>query len=992
MASMEALLKIRADVQGEGKVSALGKALGGLNSTAAKVSGGLKGMLSGFGGLTGALGSLAGVAAGGGLVAIAKGAIDAADNMRDLSQRTGVSVERLSQFKTAAEMSGTSIEKVGGALVKLSKTMSSSLEDSVNAAAGAIGRGTAQVKMGIDQQVQLIQQQQQQQVDAVKAGAERQVQEVRTRERRQLDAIDAGQERSIATVKAGEQRQLDAIERAADQRQQAVEKESDARLREINRRYREEEKLLNDAYDDQRDRAQEQADDEQRVIERRIERSFDLRRKEIQQNKTLSDEARDQALQDLSDQQEAELEVVRDRFKEQAKIRDRGFRDEQEQAQQAIEDRKRQEEEAEQSSTDAKKRAIQERAKVQKAGVEAATAAETAAIKKGAEEQKRIIQEGAKEAEKAIRAAAAVRVKVLTDESKAAADAFKKLGIELKNSDGTIRSTGDVMLDVADRFKAMPDGVNKTRLALDLFGKSGAEMIPLLNMGGEAIKALGVTMTTDFANSADEFNDKFPQINASMTKLSGAIAQSLLPALNLLADGAVAVAGALSNLPEPVQAVIGMIALIATAFVLLAPAIAGIVSIAGVLSGLKLGATIASWLSVVGPAITAITGLFSGLLAWIGSTLIPGLLAFFSGPVGWTVLAVAAVVAMVIAFREPILKFLAWLWENFTSGMAKLGQLLYDVFVRPWVNLWNNVLKGPITTLMTWVGETFKWAAQAWYAIMWQLFIQPFINVWNMLKEPITQAWTWISETVTKGFNALMGIAYNIYVKPWVDLWNNVLRKPVTDALQWLGAAWDAVKILFAAKVVKPITDAWEYVTGFLQLAMQRASEFFSKVWTGAVETVKNVFRSWLNALATNINAVVGIVNKLIGAFNNLPGPDIGFVPRMTVQPFAAGGFVNRPTMGLVGEAGPEYIIPAGKMAEASRKYLSGTRGGAVIPSSSSSRQAAPQISITTGPVLEFNGERYVTMRDLERGMRATADAMYRQQRTPAARIALGRA
>ncbi len=973
MASMEALLKIRADVQGEGKVASLGKALGGLNSTAAKVSGGLKGMLSGFGGLTGALGSLAGVAAGGGLVAIAKGAIDAADNMRDLSQRTGVSVERLSQFKTAAEMSGTSIEKVGGALVKLSKTMSSSLEDSVNAAAGAIGRGTAQVKMGIDQQVQLIQQQQQQQVDAVKAGAERQVQEVRTRERRQLDAIDAGQERSIATVKAGEQRQLDAIERAADQRQQAVEKESDARLREINRRYREEEKLLNDAYDDQRDRAQEQADDEQRSIERRIERSFDLRRKEIQQNKTLSDKARDQALQDLSDQQEAEIEVVRDRFKEQAKIRDRGFRDEQEQAQQAIEDRKRQEEEAEQAATDAKKRAIQERAKAQKAGVEAATAAETAAIKKGAEEQKRIIQEGAKEAEKAIRAAAAVRVKALTDESKAAADAFKKLGIELKNSDGTIRSTGDVMLDVADRFKAMPDGVNKTRLALDLFGKSGAEMIPLLNMGGEAIKALGVTMTTDFANSADEFNDKFPQINASMTKLSGAVAESLLPALNLLADGAMAVADALANLPGPVQAIVGVVAILAAAFIVLAPAIAAVVSIAGVLAGLKIGATIAGWAAVALPAITAIgsvlgnlaalaavagTGIVLGLqvaLAWITGTFIPALLAFFSGPVGWTVLAVAAVVAMAIAFREPILRFLAWLGENFKTGMAGVNQGLYAWFVQPWVYLWNNVLRGPILTLMTWIGQTFTWATKAWYAVLWQLFVQPFVNVWN-----------------------------------------NVLRVPVTGFVQWVAGAWSAVSKGFNDYVVQPISKAWTALVQLLPKAMASAVKLVQGAWTSMISAVQNAMRGVLQFIANRLNNVGGLVNRLIGAFNALPGPDIPYVPTFNVQPFAAGGYVNRPTMGLVGEAGEgEYIIPASKMQAASQRFLAGARGASVIPSSGSktqsSRQAAPQISITTGPVLEFNGERYVTMRDLERGMRATADGLMGRMRTPAARIALGR-
>ena len=53
MAVMDALLKIRADVQGEGQIQALGRALGGLNKTAASVSGGLRNALSGLGNLSG---------------------------------------------------------------------------------------------------------------------------------------------------------------------------------------------------------------------------------------------------------------------------------------------------------------------------------------------------------------------------------------------------------------------------------------------------------------------------------------------------------------------------------------------------------------------------------------------------------------------------------------------------------------------------------------------------------------------------------------------------------------------------------------------------------------------------------------------------------------------------------------------------------------------------------------------------------------------------
>ena len=59
MAQLQALLKIVADVDGEGKVQALGKAIGRLGDTAGRVSGGLRGMVGAAGGLSGALGALA---------------------------------------------------------------------------------------------------------------------------------------------------------------------------------------------------------------------------------------------------------------------------------------------------------------------------------------------------------------------------------------------------------------------------------------------------------------------------------------------------------------------------------------------------------------------------------------------------------------------------------------------------------------------------------------------------------------------------------------------------------------------------------------------------------------------------------------------------------------------------------------------------------------------------------------------------------------------
>lgn len=104
---------------------------------------------------------------------------------------------------------------------------------------------------------------------------------------------------------------------------------------------------------------------------------------------------------------------------------------------------------------------------------------------------------------------------------------------------------------------------------------------------------------------------------------------------------------------------------------------------------------------------------------------------------------------------------------------------------------------------------------------------------------------------------------------------------------------------------------------------------------------------------------------------------------------FASGGYVTGPTLGLVGEGGQaEYIIPESKMAAASANYLAGGRGAGIMEGSGGG--SAPSINITTGPVVEFNGERYVTMRDMERGLQQMATSIYSGLRTPAGRYATG--
>lgn len=124
-----------------------------------------------------------------------------------------------------------------------------------------------------------------------------------------------------------------------------------------------------------------------------------------------------------------------------------------------------------------------------------------------------------------------------------AATAFNALGVSVTNADGQLRSADAVLLDVAERFAGMEDGALKTALAVQLFGKSGAELIPFLNQGREGIGALtaeadrlGITISGTTANAAGNFNDTLDRLNASMQGVVNKVTEAMLPALGRFAE------------------------------------------------------------------------------------------------------------------------------------------------------------------------------------------------------------------------------------------------------------------------------------------------------------------------------------------------------------------------------------------------------------------------------------------------------------------------
>ena len=224
-----------------------------------------------------------------------------------------------------------------------------------------------------------------------------------------------------------------------------------------------------------------------------------------------------------------------------------------------------------------------------------------------------------------------------------------------------------------------------------------------------------------------------------------------------------------------------------------------------------------------------------------------------------------------------------------------------------------------------------------------------------------------------------------------------LFRKPLTDFATWLVSWGKPIGQFFTANVTTPISKAWQSMVEFLPKALNTAATTIKSVFTGVGTAIKAVLNGILRGVFGAVNGAIDNINGLINRANALSarvkGPRLPTLPRLSVPQFAEGGVVTGPTLAMVGEGGePEYIIPASKMAAASANYLNGARGGAVIAAFANGGFVGSnaQINVTTGPVMQQGGQQYVTMADLERAMRKTADGVYASLRTPAGRYAVG--
>lgn len=421
---------------------------------------------------------------------------------------------------------------------------------------------------------------------------------------------------------------------------------------------------------------------------------------------------------------------------------------------------------------------------------------------------------------------------------------FEDLGIKIKDSAGNLRQPNEIFEDVADIFHNTEDGIGKTALAVELFGKSGADLIPMLNDGKAGLKAfyaeaerLGLALSNEMIAKGDAFSDQLENIGEQVKGVKLQLGAALIPAL--------------SAATEKISKVIDKI----TKWVQENPELAATIG--------NIAMTTGKWIAILGTAAIAIGSVAFIILQFrkaframsdavtIGISIFKNIKNTFlvvdKAMKGYTKTQKLATVATKLFNKalkaNPILTII--------SLIIALGAVVYSV-IKNWdkIAAWFKKLWDAIVGI-------FK---AEWEAIkkVWSTVTGWFSNLWGGIKAGAGKAWEGIKNTINKAREGVQKAWGS--VKGWFsNLWGNV-KSGISNA-------WGGIKDWFSnLQPVEWMRGAWENVGTFFENLGPRFYEWgknlLQGLWNGITSMVDKIVEGMKNIgrrIANGFKSILGI-------------------------------------------------------------------------------------------------------------------------------------
>lgn len=440
------------------------------------------------------------------------------------------------------------------------------------------------------------------------------------------------------------------------------------------------------------------------------------------------------------------------------------------------------------------------------------------------------------------------------------ADTFAELGVTVFDTDGNMRNMADIIADLEKLLGGMSDEQKRaTLMQMEFQDRSVASILALVGLSDNIrqyekdLRKAGGTTKSVADKQLQAFSNQMEIIKSQLADVGVTIGGILMPFIEKLAEYTKDLASKFQELSPFMQSVVLVMA--------------GIVAVVGPL------------LIVFGTLVKAIAALFT--------------------PVGMIVAAIGLFITQLVLmgtqmkrsydeakkYLGPLVPFFKDLWDKIIS----IFNIVLEFFktwgskVVEFFKFWGEVVWDAIKTVFTNIGNFLKGAVLIWAKVLEPVWV-PLITVTDAMK-------SWLEETLES--------MRDFFIRIWTE---------VKDLLSPIASA---IKILLVENIEKAIN------------AIKKAINLLKPIWETGWNAMKGaVSRAWDN-ISGPVNSIIGILRRLRDmageAWDALKWGAglVAGVGRGSEIPLQEGGIITKPTRALLGEAGPEMVIPLRKTVRA---------------------------------------------------------------------------
>ena len=438
----------------------------------------------------------------------------------------------------------------------------------------------------------------------------------------------------------------------------------------------------------------------------------------------------------------------------------------------------------------------------------------------------------------------------LTGEVKFVGDAFGELTIQTTNTDGSMRSLGDILADCRAAFSQMSES-EKAANAEALVGKNAMSgFLAVMNAApgdieklNSAINNCDGTAEKMAATMQDNLAGQLTILKSQLEELAISIGEILMPYIRQIVGWIQGLVDWLNSLDEGTKKIIVTVALVAA---VLGPVLIVIGKVVG---------AVGTIMTVVPQIASAI----SGVIAFVSGTVIPAVSAVVAA-IGWVPLAIAAVVAILVVlynkcewFREAVNA----IWTQIKEFFVSAWEVICSFFTETIPNAWNSLV-------------SFFQGIPAWWSGLWQSVGDFFSNIWtNMINNPvltgivdmIRSLWENLSTTLQGIWNGIKTAASGAW-----ELIKNVVLGPVLLLIDLVTGNFTKLKE-DAANIWNNIKNAasniWNGIRQVVGSLAQGLANHVSILLNGLKNTIANIWTAIKNTASSAWNGLKNLVSSI---------------------------------------------------------------------------------------------------------------------------------